>query len=130
MKFQEIKHVMLIDDDKVCNLMSKRILSKMFNNPDFSIFTDASHALEHLRKRLTSNEFPDILLIDINMPRMDGWKFLDEFENFPDEVLSKCNVFVVSSSISIHDIAKSKTYKTVRKYITKPLTADKIDNDD
>jgi CheY-like chemotaxis protein len=121
---------MLIDDDKVCNFMSKRVLSKKYNNPDLSIFTDAFQALEHLRKCLASNnEFPDILFVDINMPLMDGWEFLDYLEKFPDEILSKCHVFVLSSSISSHDIAKSKTYKRVRKYITKPLTAEKLDND-
>ncbi len=67
-------------------------------------------------------EFPDIIFLDINMPRMDGWEFLQEFEKLPDTILNKCSVYMLTSSIDPNDIEKSKTYKTVKNFFSKPLT--------
>jgi CheY-like chemotaxis protein len=117
----------LIDDDTVSNFFNKRlVLSNRFAK-ELKIYNYANIALEELRKLLPdSPEFPDIILLDIKMPYMDGWQFLEEFKKFPEAVLSKCKLFMFSSSEDPKDIEKSKTYDIVNGFISKPLTYDKL----
>jgi CheY-like chemotaxis protein len=60
--------------------------------------------------------------LDINMPVMDGWEFLDEFNLLPKDALKECSVIMHTSSIDPRDIERAKTYSVVIDYITKPLT--------
>jgi PAS domain S-box-containing protein len=121
------KQILLIDDDKVCNFMNKRIVTKAFTSANVNAVTRAAAALEYLKEKMFSDaEFPDTIFVDVNMPEMNGWEFLDELQKFPKHALDHCNVIMLSSSIDAYDISKSKTYKVVRQFITKPLTMEKI----
>jgi CheY-like chemotaxis protein len=124
---QKINNLFLIDDDRVFNMIHTKIMRHAFPVKNIVAFEDASQALRELHGLATNlDEFPDLLLLDINMPEMDGWEFLEEFEKFPAEALEKCSVFLLSSSIDPNDIEKSRTYSIVKDFISKPLTLDKI----
>ncbi len=121
------KKIVLIDDDPISNLINTRIIETHF---DFStvVFTDAAAALEQLNHWLMDNTdvLPEIIFLDIDMPDMNGWEFLDELQLLPESMIEKCHIIMLTSSIDFEDIEKSKTYKVVRSFITKPLTADKL----
>jgi CheY-like chemotaxis protein len=121
------KRVMLIDDDAITNLINTKIIKMNF---DFSVnaYINAQVALEQFRQWLEkgSEQLPDIIFLDINMPIMDGWEFLDEFQKFPKSLLQRCKVFMLTSSIDLEDIEKAKNYPAVHEFISKPLTADKL----
>jgi|688.fasta_scaffold1301786_2 CheY-like chemotaxis protein len=104
--------VILVDDDPINNLVTKRLLQKI--NPTIAIvdFTNAIDALEHLKSSRI-----DLILLDINMPGMNGWDFLSELENSGN----KTPVIMLSSSIDPHDHCKSINYKSVRGFLRKPL---------
>jgi CheY-like chemotaxis protein len=67
-----------------------------------------------------------MILLDVNMPQMNGWDFLEEYEKLPLQAIAKTKVYIVSSSINNRDIEKSKTYKTVSGFISKPLDTEKM----
>ena len=123
------KTVLLIDDDKITNLLNEKIILKNGIAQSVNKYTDASVALKELKEavEVSDNEnIPDIIFLDINMPEMDGWKFLEELLNIPDMDFSKCKVIMLSSSIDIIDIQRSISYHVISNFITKPLTADKL----
>lgn len=121
------KNILLIDDDPVTNVINRRILEKYFNYK-IVVYTNANEALEQLKQWLfvETTLLPEIIFLDIDMPDMNGWEFLEELQMLPGTVLEKCRVIILSSSIDFEDIERSKTYKVVRDFISKPLTADKL----
>jgi CheY-like chemotaxis protein len=123
-----INTLYLIDDDKVFNMIHSRIIKHTVPVDNIQSFEDAGVALTVLRENARSRpeELPDMILLDINMPEMDGWAFLDEFALLPETALKKCSVYLLTSSIDPSDIEKSRGYPVVSDFISKPLTTDKI----
>lgn len=123
-KSKIIRRVLLIDDDEVTNMINTHIITNHFHFV-VEAFTSAEKALEYC-KETSSDEFPDAIFLDINMPYMDGWEFLCELEKLPPASIAKCKVYLLTSSIDAEDIEKSKTYKLVDEFISKPLTQSKL----
>ena len=67
-----------------------------------------------------------MVFLDINMPGKNGWDFLDEFERMCDEIKKNCKVYMLTSSIDPSDVKKSQSYETVKDFIIKPLTKEKL----
>jgi len=118
----------LIDDDNIFNLIHVKTIEKVMFARNVKAFEDASKALDVLRHIVSSRRdfMPELIFLDINMPGMDGWEFLDKLNYFPPEVFENCKVIMLSSSIDPSDIEKSKTYKMVYDFISKPLTPLKL----
>jgi CheY-like chemotaxis protein len=119
--------ITLIDDDPISHLINSRMI-KLFSTFEVESFTSPIEALQQLSWRATNEvkKFPEYILLDIHMPDMNGWQFLEEFEKLPDSILKRSCVIMLSSSMSMLDIEKSRQYKSVKQFISKPLTEDKI----
>lgn len=120
------KKVFLIDDDKVFNFINSKIMVKTLASIDVITYEFAQLALDDLKKIIDTNldEFPEYIFLDINMPEMDGWEFLDEYMNLQESVIAKCKIIMLTSSIDPKDIEKSSTYPIVSDFISKPLTSE------
>ncbi|GGW28939.1 response regulator [Arenibacter certesii] len=118
-----IRQVCIIDDDPIFVFGAKRMLTKNNFCSNIEVFTNGKDALENILPR-NDESFPDIIFLDLNMPVMDGWEFLDEFSKSS----KKCKVllFVLSSSIDSVEVQTAKTYDVVFDFIEKPLSKDKI----
>jgi CheY-like chemotaxis protein len=121
------KRIVLIDDDQVTNMINRKLITREFNVA-VSTYTNAQEALSDIAIIINSSteELPDLILLDINMPVMDGWEFLTEFQKIPIDPIDKCKVFMLTSSIDLDDIKKSKTFTSVSDFISKPLTVEKL----
>ncbi len=111
---------MLIDDDPINNLIIQKEISKFDGNARILVYESASEALDYLKKN--TDALPKLLLLDINMPGMNGWDFLQEFKA---SNLST-NVVIITSSIAKIDRDKSQNYPIVKDYFIKPLDKEDI----
>ena len=118
-----INLVMLVDDNDTDNFISRRIIEITKFAKNVEVKNSGKSALEYLeREQDNPSKLPDIIFLDINMPIVDGFVFLFEFEMFPDELKNKCKVVILSSSDNKRDIEKIVDNEHVIKFITKPLT--------
>jgi CheY-like chemotaxis protein len=120
---KDINLVMLVDDNDTDNFISRRIIEITQFARDVIIKNSGKSALEYLEENKTvPNSLPDLIFLDINMPIVDGFVFLYEFEKFEDGLKDKCKVIILSSSDNKRDIDKIVNNDHVIKFITKPLT--------
>ncbi len=114
-------HYIIIDDNEIDIFIATKMIELSFPNAHIITFNNASDALEMVKK----NPFkkPAIMLVDINMPLMNGFQFMEEFEKLSDETKNLFIPYFLTSSINESDVAFAKTFKTIRKYINKPLTS-------
>jgi CheY-like chemotaxis protein len=125
----KFKDVFVIDDDKVFHFIIKKLFSK--NNIDISpsFYFNGLEAIEEIKQKINSgNTLPDLILLDINMPIMDGWQFLDEFRKTRIVTQGeRTTIYFVSSSDSISDINKAKEYQDqIKDYFFKPMTLEDL----
>ncbi|HMG15131.1 MAG TPA: response regulator [Saprospiraceae bacterium] len=125
---ETIKKIFLIDDDKIFNFINSKIISKTFSSINVVAFDNPQIALIELIRitEVNIDDFPDVIFLDINMPEMDGWEFLEELNKFEANIFIKSKIIMLTSSIDPNDIQKSKTYKMVNGFISKPLSAEKL----
>ncbi len=118
------KSVMLVDDNEIDNIINEKIIEANSFAEQILVFQTGQEALEYLESNQENAEkLPEIVFLDINMPIMDGFQFLEDFEKFSEKVLEKCKIIMLSSSISPKDIDRAASSKYVKKYLNKPLNA-------
>ena len=115
----------IIDDDPIYVFGTRLLMEDVDFCNDIMVFEDGKQALDTLKPRLLSGEnLPDIILLDINMPVMDGWQFLDEFTKIPSP--KKITIYMVTSSVDQMDAERAKAYEAVSDYVVKPLSLKKL----
>ena len=113
---------MLIDDNEVDLKINSKIItiSKLFS--DIILCQSGEEGLDYLRKHIENiEELPDFILLDIQMPEMDGFEFLEIYKKFPAHVTDKCLVAILSSTLDFGDIKKAEANPYVIKLLKKPL---------
>ncbi|MGZ3872431.1 MAG: response regulator [Mucilaginibacter sp.] len=120
--------ILLIDDDEINNFISIKLIKKALTNTEISACLNGKLAIEQLTafQKTNPEKFPDYILLDINMPIMNGWEFLDEFKRLNIDPSGKCKIYIISSSIFSNDINKARSYPLVKDFVSKPLNIDKI----
>ncbi|HNP18198.1 MAG TPA: response regulator [Fulvivirga sp.] len=114
---------MLVDDNDTDNFISKRIIEITKFAKRVEVKNSGKSALDYLRENQdNADELPSLIFLDINMPIVDGFVFLYEFEKFNDLIKDKCKVIILSSSDNKRDIDKIVNNNHVIKFVTKPLT--------
>ncbi len=115
----------IIDDDAIFVMVFKKILSNIENFNKIDNVKNGFEALEGLKALDANNEkFPDIIFLDLNMPVLDGWQFLEALENLPFK--DKLNIHVISSTIDKTEIERSQSFKVVKSFIQKPTSAKQL----
>jgi CheY-like chemotaxis protein len=121
------KIIWVVDDDAIYQVIINKIIkrSEMFSAS--SSFKNGKEAVSALHKIIENTELiPDIILLDINMPVMDGWEFMEEIKTIKSQIDKKIIIYIVSSSIAVEDKNKSKEFKDVFAFISKPVNVNDI----
>ncbi|OHX64317.1 response regulator [Flammeovirga pacifica] len=126
---KKIDCIMCIDDDEATNIYHKEIFKMMDVVDHLLIFDEAEKAIQYLLEPLDKLKVPNIILLDINMPRVNGWDFLDSFlRNGLDQKLKDTKIVVLSTSENPLDMVKLESYHCVDGFENKVLDKDKINS--
>lgn len=116
----------IVDDDQIYQLVMKRTMEQSGIVKSILQFYDGEEALGFFKQVESEDELPELLLLDINMPYMNGWQFLDEFIKLKFSKTYKLTIFIVTSSNTQEDKRKALEYSIVSGYHVKPVTKDKF----
>lgn len=115
----------IIDDDPIFVFATQKLMQLTEFCNSFMVFHNGEEAINNLKLIVENGEtVPDVILLDLNMPIMDGWEFLDEFIKVPAP--KPITIFIVSSSKNPSDLEKAKQYGQVNNYIIKPVTPEML----
>ncbi len=116
------KVVLFVDDDEISNFVSVKTLEDARIADRILSVTGAREALDLIKEGINGNgPVPDLIFLDINMPIMTGWDFLEEYKEVRERVGKKIYIIILTSSVYKHDKAKAATYEDVDDYTLKPL---------
>ena len=120
--------VCIIDDDRIFIYGTKKIMKKIGFEGDLIVFNNGQDAAEGLAEMSKGNKkLPSLILLDLNMPIMNGWEFLEEYKKIPLGHKSGVTLYIMSSSVDPIDCEKAKSYAEVKNYILKPVTPHDLD---
>lgn len=114
--------VILIDDNEIDLLLHEKLIGFQQISRTVISFVNANKALEFLSSNITLPKIPPtMILLDIQMPEMDGFEFLQAFDSYPHKIKSQCHIVMVSSSLDYGDITRTNANPMVIKLLRKPL---------
>lgn len=125
----KIETCCIIDDDPIFIYGTKRIMKEIDFCEEVIVYNNGQEALEGLSQISNlGQKVPEVIFLDLNMPVMNGWEFLDEITKLPSNNLEKTFIYIISSSVDPRDLEKVKNYKSVNNYILKPITPNDLEN--
>ncbi|WP_108867874.1 response regulator [Aquimarina aquimarini] len=124
------KHILcLIDDDNIHQFIIKKIVNKLSPNQELLVFSNGEEGINFMKSRIGKIEkLPDLILLDINMPVMDGWEFLEEFVTITPDIKKEIIIYILSSSDNPTDKEKAKKFDLISGYIIKPINENQLES--
>lgn len=127
MKTQTDPIVILVDDNKIELLLNSRLISHTKISSNIVTFDNGKDLLADIRNdRYKGNEYPVIILLDIQMPEMNGFEVLEEFEKLPKDLKSRFRIYILSSTLSEADAERAQKNENVVEFYSKPLDTDQL----
>lgn len=129
---RKLKCILLVDDDEPTNFVNSILLRKAEISESIVAFQWGEEALDYLVNKngfiskSDEHPVPDLILLDINMPKMNGWEFVDEYKKLPIELLNSIKLIMLTTSINPDDEAKAKSIKEIHDFFSKPLTSNRV----
>lgn len=118
-------NLLVIDDDEINIFITKKIIEKTMFDVNMVSKGNGKLAIEYISSIADNKiEFPQLILIDINMPVLNGWDFIEAYEKL--NITPEVEIYILSSSVYENDIEKAKTYKSVKGFISKPLSLERL----
>ena len=118
--------VIILDDDPISNFLTKKVIEKSNVATDVIVFQEPTELLTGLAENKVA--YPDIIFVDLNMPKVNGWQFIDLFNEIDTNETEKVNLIILSSSSNCDDIERAGNISRVKDYIIKPLTIDVMES--
>lgn len=120
-------HFIVIDDSKLNCFIAEKIIQTNSSVTSVKVFLEAAEALEYIIQ--TADNQPDsrtIIIVDIQMPVMNGFEFVERFEELPQSIRRQYEIFMISSSINESDHSRAANYRSVKELLQKPLTKEML----
>ncbi|RTY95872.1 response regulator [Flavobacterium sp. GT3R68] len=122
-----LKTILIVDDDEIFVYLTRKAIEQAMIVEEIKVFGNGRDAINFLKENAGNPHLlPEIILLDLSMPIMDGWQFLEEFHLIKPRVEKKIIIYIVTSSISPEDITRAKSFNEVSDYIIKPITKQKL----
>jgi two-component system, chemotaxis family, chemotaxis protein CheY len=119
--------VALVDDDKIFQLTASKTIKALQLSDQILQFENGEDALKYLVDNASNADaLPDFIFLDINMPFVDGWMFLQDYAGLKQNLVKEIAIFMVSSSIDPRDIHRARSIPDVQEYVIKPLSREKF----
>jgi len=119
--------ICLVDDDDIYQFTFTQSLKKVNIAKRIMVFSNAYEAIDFLQLHIKeADEIPDVVFLDINMPVMDGWEFLEEYTKIVPTLPKQVTIYMVSSSVNKEDIDRAKSISAVTDYLIKPVEGDAV----
>jgi CheY-like chemotaxis protein len=124
---EKISNLWIIDDDPMASFYIKRLAELGDLANIITIYDKAQWAIDYLlHHRKTLVHLPDVILLDIYMPELDGWGFLEAFDKIKNQLSKEIEIYIISSSSHSRDIARAKDFPEVKAYLQKPITKEQL----
>lgn len=120
--------VLLVDDDRVTNMMHARVLDRSGLVARIDVVTDGQAAIEYLTSLEEDKRPPELILLDINMPRMDGFEFLEHYAKLPDHLRAGQIIIMLTTSLLQSDRDRANANPLVLRFANKPVRAEDVPN--
>tara|TARA_R110000868_G_scaffold124959_3_gene330066 strand:+ start:32976 stop:33380 length:405 start_codon:yes stop_codon:yes gene_type:complete len=119
----KVSNTCIIDDDPICIFGLKRTMKELDFSNEIIVYKNGLEAINGLKNILAEGQkLPATIFLDLNMPIMDGWDFLNDFEKIQNHDRDNVNIYIISSSVDSRDLQKAKRYSAVSDYFIKPFT--------
>lgn len=119
---RKLKCILLIDDDEPTNFLNRMVIQEVNCTERIEIIQNARDALEYLVNTSANHTKPDLIFLDINMPAMDGWEFVEKYNQLPEEQKAAIVVVMLTTSFNPEDELKAKRIAGIEDFYNKPLT--------
>jgi CheY-like chemotaxis protein len=117
----------IVDDDRIFVFGLSKLMEMISFSDELLVFLNGQEALDYFLPLVdTPEKLPDVILLDINMPVLDGWQFMDEFVRLKPNINKEITIYMVSSSVSELDIKKAKAYSEISDYVVKPMRSEDL----
>lgn len=124
---KKIETLYVIDDDDTYQFIIQKVVEETRLVDQIKLFSNGKLALTFLESAISENKIlPDVILLDISMPVMDGWEFLENFILLNPKVGKKITIYLVSSSVNPRDVEKARNITEVTDYVVKPISKEKL----
>ncbi len=121
------KKILVIDDNPTDRYIAKRIAEKFLFAEEIILQESALEALEYIKSlENTPNLLPELIFLDINMPGMNGYEFLDEYEKLSQTIKSNCIILMITTSIHPDDFKRAEENPSIFRFLNKPLDQEKF----
>ncbi|MCZ6694034.1 MAG: response regulator [Bacteroidetes bacterium] len=123
----KVDTICLVDDDEVYHYIMERTISRNKLAKTILKFMDGETAINFFNQNLANqSKLPELILLDLNMPVMDGWEFLQEFLIIQPQLKKKVTIYLVTSSVNETDIEKAQNFQIISGYLVKPIAEEKL----
>lgn len=120
---KQLKNIAVIDDDDVYVFLTKKIIEKTHLFEKVLVFPNGLEGLNFIKENYDNqNALPEIILLDLSMPIMNGWQFLDEFIKLYPDNEKQIKIYISTSSFSPSDVERAKKISVVTNYVIKPIS--------
>lgn len=123
----KLKTVLLVDDDEATNFIHKMVITQKEYTENIVVKENGVEAIRYLTSSFDGKPpQPDLIFLDINMPAMDGWEFLEEYDKLEENQQAKTVIVMLSTSLNPADREKANSIPLISGFMSKPLTAEKL----